>query len=186
MASKSKNVRMEQLRIFEKKLAIRLQQLDQKGIDKEKASKDPLVKSLKSKIRETNARIAAIDKFVQRVQELAKAKAQKLADESMKKEEKAATPVKEKPSEVKHDEAKPKPKKKEEAVDKEPKKKPEPQGEKSVEEPQKPVVKEEAAPKKVKKTAATANEAAPKKAKKQPADDAEAAPKKRAAKKKEE
>ena len=49
MASKSKDVRMEQLRIFEKKLAIRLQQLDQKGIDKDKTQKDPLVKSLKSK-----------------------------------------------------------------------------------------------------------------------------------------
>ena len=39
MASKSKNVRIEQLRIFEKKLALRLQQLDQKGISKEKAQK---------------------------------------------------------------------------------------------------------------------------------------------------
>ena len=36
MASKSKNVRIEQLRIFEKKLALRLQKLDQKGISKEK------------------------------------------------------------------------------------------------------------------------------------------------------
>ena len=61
MASKSKDVRIEQLRIFEKKLALRLEQLDKKGISKEKAQNDPLVKSLKSKIRETNVRIAAFD-----------------------------------------------------------------------------------------------------------------------------
>ena len=74
MASKSKNVRIEQLRIFEKKLALRLQQLDQKGISKEKAQKDPLVKSLKSKIRQTNVRIVVSEKFVQRTQELAQVK----------------------------------------------------------------------------------------------------------------
>ena len=89
MASKSKNVRIEQLRIFEKKLALRLQQLDKKGISKEKAQKDPLVKSLKSKIRETNVRIAAFDKFVQLTQELAQAKVQKLAELAAKKEEKS-------------------------------------------------------------------------------------------------
>ena len=39
MASKSKDVRIEQLRIFEKKLVLRLEQLAQKGISKEKAQK---------------------------------------------------------------------------------------------------------------------------------------------------
>ena len=80
MASKSKNVRIGQLRIFEKKLNLRLQQLAQKGISKENAQNDPLVKSLKSKIRETNVRIAAFEKLVQRTQELAQVKAQKLAE----------------------------------------------------------------------------------------------------------
>ena len=89
MASKSKDVRIEQLRIFEKKLALRLQQLDQKGISKEKAQSDPLVKSLKSKIRETNVRIAAVEKFVQLTQALAQAKVQKLVDLAAKKEEKS-------------------------------------------------------------------------------------------------
>jgi hypothetical protein len=79
MSSKSKNVRIEQRRILEKKLELRLQILAQKGISKEKAQRDPLVKNLKAKIRETNARIAAFDKFIQRAQELAQAKAQKLA-----------------------------------------------------------------------------------------------------------
>ena len=80
MASKSKNVRLEQLRILEKKLALRLEKIAQKGISKEKAQKDPLVKSLKSKIRETNVRIAALDKLVQLNQKLAQDKAQKLAE----------------------------------------------------------------------------------------------------------
>lgn len=137
MASKSKEVRIEQLKIFEKKLALRLQQLEQKGIAKEKAQIDPLVKSLKSKIRETNVRIAAIDKLVQKKEELAKAKEQKLADAAAKKEEK--------PEETPEE---PKPKKKATA-DKESKKQPAEGG--------------EAAPKKAKKQADAAEGAEPKK-----------------------
>ena len=86
MASKSKDVRIEQLRIFEKKLILRLEQLAQKGISKEKAQRDPLVKSLKSKIRETNVRIAVVEKFIQLTQKLAQDKAQKLAEPAAKKE----------------------------------------------------------------------------------------------------
>ena len=160
MASKSKNVRIEQLRIFEKKLALRLQQLDQKGISKEKAQSDPLVKSLKSKIRETKVRIAAVEKFVQLNQVLAQAKVQKLADLAAKKSEPAPK------------QAEPKQKKKVDAADKEPKKQ--------------PAAKDETAPKEPKKQSAAADEAAPKKPKKQTAEADEAAPKKRASKKKEE
>jgi hypothetical protein len=177
MASKSKDVRIEQLRIFEKKLALRLQQLDKKGISKEKAQSDPLVKSLKSKIRETNVRIAAVDKFVQRNQELAQAKAQKLVELTTKKEEKedkAPAPAKESSTEAKQAEAKPK--KKAAETEKEPKKQPEKQ----------PASKDEAPVKEPKKQAAATEEAAPKKTKKQPAAADETAPKKKAAKKKEE
>ena len=39
MASKSKNVRIEQLRIFEKKLALRLQQLEQERNQQGESSK---------------------------------------------------------------------------------------------------------------------------------------------------
>jgi hypothetical protein len=165
MASKSKDVRIEQLRLFEKKLALRLQQLDQKGISKEKAQSDPLVKSLKSKIRETNVRIAAVEKFVQINEKLAQAKAQKLAEPEVKKEEKSE-PAKD------AKQAEPKPKKKEAAADKEPKKQ--------------PAAKDEAPPKEPKKPSVDAGEAAPKKAKKQSDAAEEAAPKKRAGKKKEE
>jgi hypothetical protein len=178
MASKSKNVRMEQLRIFEKKLAMRLQQLDQKGISKEKAQSDPLVKSLKSKIRETNVRIAAVEKFVLLTQALAQAKVQKLADLAAKKEEK---------SEPSPKQAEPKQKKKVDAVDKEPKKQPAANDEKAPKEPKKqPSEADEATPKKPKKQPSEADEATPKKPKKQTADADEVAPKKRASKKKEE
>jgi len=136
MASKSKDVRIEQLKTFEKKLALRLQQLEQKGISKEKAMIDALVKELKSKIRQTNKRIAAFDKFVQRTQDLAQAKAQKLAEATDK--EKASEPA-----EVKKDESKPKKK-----ADKEAKK---------------PAAADDAAPKKQKKQPAADGEAAPKK-----------------------
>ncbi|MCE5211732.1 MAG: hypothetical protein LLG40_09275 [Deltaproteobacteria bacterium] len=139
MASKSKDVRIEQLRLFEKKLALRLQQLEQKGISKEKAQNDSLVKSLKSKIKQTNARIAAFDKFVRQTQELAAAKAQKLAEAE-------AAAAKEPAAEEKQ--AEPKPKKKA-AAEKEPKKQ--------------SAGTEEAAPKKAKKQAAETDEAAPKK-----------------------
>jgi len=114
MASKSKDVRMEQLRVFEKKLALRLEQLEKKGISKEKAQSDPLVKSLKSKIKQTKVRIAVFDKFVQKKEELAKAKAQKLAEAAQ--EEKASA------SEAAPEEAKPKKKKSADAGEATPKK----------------------------------------------------------------
>jgi len=141
MASKSKNVRIEQLRIFEKKLALRLQQLDQKGISKEKAQSDPLVKSLKSKIRQTNVRITVFDKFVKRTQELAQVKIQKIA-ESLNKENKS-----ESAPDAKHEE--PKSKKKAVAADKEQKKQPN--------------TADETTPKKAKKQPTEADETAPKK-----------------------
>ena len=165
MASKSKNVRIEQLRIFEKKLSLRLEQLAQKGISKEKAQSDPLVKSLKSKVRETNVRIAAVEKFVQLNQKLAQAKTLKLAEPATKKEEKAEPEREAKKAESKS-------KKKEAAADKEPKKQ--------------QATQDETAPKESKKQATATDESTPKKPKKQPAEVTEAAPKKRASKKKEE
>jgi len=89
MASKSKDVRIEQLRIFQKKLDLRLQQLTQKGIGEKEVQKDPLVKSLKSKIKETNIRIKAIEKFVKLAEALVQAKVQKQAELAAKKEEKS-------------------------------------------------------------------------------------------------
>jgi len=132
MASKSKDVRIEQRRILEKKLELRLSKLSHQGIASEKAKSDPLVKSLKSQIRETNVRIAAFDKNIAKIESLKQAKAQKLAEKSAPKEEKAA-PEKEA-----------KPKKKAAAGEKEPKKKPAAAAE--GEAPKKPRKKKEEAP----------------------------------------
>ncbi|MEN6621154.1 MAG: hypothetical protein ABFD50_06375 [Smithella sp.] len=85
MSSKSKDVRIEQRRVLEKKLDLRFQQLAQKGTGKEKAENDPLVKNLKAKVRETNTRIKAVEKIEKLNENLAQAKLQKLA--APKKEE---------------------------------------------------------------------------------------------------
>ncbi len=94
MPSKSRDVRIEQRRVLEKKLEARLAMLAAQGIAKEKIQKDPLVKNLKSKIKETGARIAAFDKNIQKAQELQAAKAQKLEDAKTGKK-KEASPEKE-------------------------------------------------------------------------------------------
>ena len=129
MASKSKDVRVEQRRILEKKLELRLSKLAGLGVASEKVKSDPLVKNLKSQIRETNIRIAAFDKNTLKIDELKQAKVRKLAEKSAPKEEQA-TPEKEA-----------KPKKKAAAGEKEPKKKPA-----EGEAPKKPRKKKEEAP----------------------------------------
>ncbi len=117
MASKSKDVRLEQRRILEKKLEMRLSNLTGQGIAAEKIKTDPLVKSLKSQIRETNIRIAAIDKNTVKVESMKQDKAKKLLEKSAPKETEAA-PGKEA-----------KAKKKAAPAEKEPKKKKEPAAE---------------------------------------------------------
>ncbi|HLZ18071.1 MAG TPA: hypothetical protein VKO67_00590, partial [Smithellaceae bacterium] len=80
-------------------LELRLAKLAADGIAKEKAQSDSVVKNLKSKIRETNVRIAAFEKNIKKAQELAKAKEEKLAAKAAPKaapaaEEKEAKPKK--------------------------------------------------------------------------------------------
>jgi hypothetical protein len=111
MASKSKDVRIEQKRVLEKKLEMRLNKLAERGVDGNKAKSDPLVKSLKSQIKETNARIAAFDKNIAKIESLKQAKEKKMAEKSAPKDAQAA-PEKEAKS------------KKKAAGDKESKKKP--------------------------------------------------------------
>lgn len=133
MASKSKDVRMEQRRVLEKKLDLRLKKLAALGIAKEKVATDTIVKNLKSQIRETDVRIAAFDKNMMKIEALKQAKAQKLAEKSAPKKEVPAAPEKEA-----------KPKKKAAPADKEPKKKPAEGAE--GEAPKKPRKKKEEAP----------------------------------------
>ena len=111
MSSKSKEARLEQRRVLEKKLELRLSKLADLGVAKEKAKSDPLVKKLQAQIRETNLRIAAIDKNAEKVLAMKQAKEKKLAEKLAPKEE----------QEAQEKEAKTK---KKPAADKEPKKKP--------------------------------------------------------------
>jgi len=129
MSSKSKEVRLEQRRVLEKKLELRLSKLAGLGVSSEKAKIDPLVKKLRSEIRETNVRIAAFDKNAEKVLAMKQAKEKKLAEKLAPKEDQEA---KEKES---------KPKKKAASAEKEPKKKPA-----EGEAPKKPRKKKEEAP----------------------------------------
>lgn len=97
MASKNKDVRIEQRRVIEKKMELRFAKLAADGISKEKTQKDAVIKNLKSKIRETNVRIAAFDKNIQKTQDLAKAKEEKLAAKSAPKVASAAPEKEAKP-----------------------------------------------------------------------------------------
>jgi len=97
MASKNKDVRIEQRRMLEKKLELRLTKLAADGVAKEKAQSDSIVKNLKSKIRETNARIAAFEKNIKKAQDLAKAKEEKLAAKTAPKADQAAVEKEAKP-----------------------------------------------------------------------------------------
>jgi len=90
MASKNKDVRIEQRRILEKKLEMRLAKLSETGDANQKAKNDPLVKNLKSQIREANTRIAAIDKNTAKIESMKVDKEKKLAQKSAPPEAQAA------------------------------------------------------------------------------------------------
>jgi len=90
MASKNKDVRIEQRRILEKKLEMRLAKLSETGDANQKAKNDPLVKNLKSQIREANTRIAAIDKNTAKIESMKVDKEKKLAQKSAPQEAQAA------------------------------------------------------------------------------------------------
>ena len=79
MPSKSKEARLQQKTNFEKKLAERLSLLGEKGLDSKQITRDSSVKKFRAQIRETNDRLKAIEGREQKVEEMAKAKAEKSA-----------------------------------------------------------------------------------------------------------
>jgi hypothetical protein len=107
MASQSKETRQNQMAGWEVKLKKRLAFLGEKGFDEKKIARDVLVKELKSKIKESQVRLRAIDAHATRTAGLAAVKAERLAKpkEEAPKPKKAAEPA---------PEAKPKKKKKKE------------------------------------------------------------------------
>ena len=79
MASKDKESRLAQMADWEEQLSKRLSKLAEEGVASEKISKDPQVKKIRAKIRETRDRLTAIEKKEQKLEEMAKARAEKAA-----------------------------------------------------------------------------------------------------------
>jgi len=77
MASKSKEVRIEQKKYWETKLEQRLGALAEKGADPKEAAKDPAVKRIRAHLRETEARLKAIISLEAKAEEMAQKKAAK-------------------------------------------------------------------------------------------------------------
>lgn len=99
MASESRETRLKQKAAWEMKLKKQLAHLAEKGLDENKIARDVLVKETKAKIKETNARLRAIDANEKRTAELAAIKAERLA--KPKEEAPKAKKVAEPPPEAK-------------------------------------------------------------------------------------
>jgi len=108
MSSESRETRLSQKAQWEAQLGRRTALLSGKGIDEKKIARDVLVKKLKAKIRESQVRLDAIAANVKRTEELAAAKAARLATP------KEEAPKPQKAPEPPAEEAKPKKKKKKE------------------------------------------------------------------------
>jgi len=91
MASKDKESRLAQMSYWEEQLKLRLAQLAEKDIAPEKAAKDSEIKKIRAKMRDTRDRIAVIVEKEKKVEEMAKARAEKAAkpkvSKKMKKQE---------------------------------------------------------------------------------------------------
>jgi len=104
MASERRETRLKQKAEWEVKLQKRLALLAEKGADKKKIAGDALVKGLKAKIKESQARLRAIDATEKRTAELATIKAERLArpkEETPKAKKVAAPPSEAKPKKKK-------------------------------------------------------------------------------------
>jgi hypothetical protein len=88
MASKSKESRLEQQGYWEQKLEERISQLSEQGIDRKKIAKDSNVKKIRSKIRDTQKRLQAIEAKEKKSEDMAKRKAEKEAGPKKAKEKK--------------------------------------------------------------------------------------------------
>ncbi|MCE5282674.1 MAG: hypothetical protein LLG93_11280 [Deltaproteobacteria bacterium] len=109
MASKSRETRLRQQADWEAKLQKRLAFLAGKGAaDERKIAQDVQVRELKAKIKESKARLGAIDANDKRTADLAAVKAERLA------KPKEEAPKAKKAEEPPPEEAKPKKKKKKE------------------------------------------------------------------------
>ena len=80
MNSQSKETRLQQQALINSKLQKRLAMLAEKGMDEKAIARDAIVKELKSKLKETAARLRAIEKIAKRTGELDAIKSERLAN----------------------------------------------------------------------------------------------------------
>ncbi|MDY6970944.1 MAG: hypothetical protein SV775_01305 [Thermodesulfobacteriota bacterium] len=79
MASKDKEVRLNQKDLWEGKLDQRLSALTDKGLEPHKMARDSAVREIRAKIRDTDSRLEVIAGLERKREEMAAIKAEKLA-----------------------------------------------------------------------------------------------------------
>lgn len=79
MASKSREVRIEQKEYWKTKLEKRLGLLAERGVKPQEAAKDQAIKKIRAHLRETEARLKTITSLEVKVEEMARKKAEKAA-----------------------------------------------------------------------------------------------------------
>ena len=79
MASKDKESRLAQMGYWEEQLNRQLTLLAEKDVAPEKVAKDTEVKKIRARIRETRDRLGAIEEKEKKLEEMAKARAEKAA-----------------------------------------------------------------------------------------------------------
>lgn len=90
MGSKDKEVRLEQKALFEKQLEERLALISAQGAKGDGISRDSGVRMLRARIRETDARLRAIEALERKAEGMAARKAEKLAAPKKEKSRKKA------------------------------------------------------------------------------------------------
>jgi len=91
MASKGKAARQNQMNYWEAKLAERLKALTEQKGEPQRVASDPVVRMIRAKIRDTQARIRAIEEKERKTEEMARRKSQKVAAPKKEKVKKKKT-----------------------------------------------------------------------------------------------
>lgn len=89
MASKDRVAREAQKAYWEGVLSSRLEVLNERGLDRGTIAKDASVRKIRAEIRKIGGRLAVIDKKQNKVEEMAKVKAEKMAAPKEEKSKKA-------------------------------------------------------------------------------------------------
>ena len=79
MGSKTKQTREDQRSYWETKLSQRLSVLSERGMESEKITKDPGVRKIRARLRQTQSRLKAIADSEKKAEEIARIKADKSA-----------------------------------------------------------------------------------------------------------